>query len=74
MPVLCSDIFKCLWLLHRWIIGGYYIIGYQKKAGFASRCKSNVFRDEEEPEMDKVSWDVSAKNESQEHNNQMQEV
>lgn len=31
LPALGSDILKCLWLLHRWIIAAYYIIGYQKK-------------------------------------------
>lgn len=43
-----------------------------KNAGFAS--KSRKFRDEKEPEVEKVPWSVFAQYKSPAHNNQMQAV
>lgn len=45
-----------------------------KRAGFAFRGKSNKIRDQEEPEIVEVFWNVSAQHKSQEHSNQIQQV
>lgn len=44
-----------------------------KKTRFPCRCKFNEFRDQE-TEMDKVSWGISAQYKSQEHDNDLQEA
>lgn len=64
----CLSSALTFWLLHRWIIFGYHIVGYCKTK-FAFRRKSNKFR---EPEIDIISWGVSAPCRAQEHSNQMQ--